>query len=257
MSNQKVYQFRPRWASSANHPIPQSDLLREVPDLPVISGTLLSMELVICQRSVDLAQVSQLVLSDLGATLQILRRAGREAAMGRDCLERVEDCISWLGLEGCLEAMAECPITRSTRFATILSAWDRAREIAVISRFVAEKLALNVASEDAYLVGLAHGIGNLPEILKWDWMSQSGGNNDLAGLRIAEAWRLPHCIVDYFLDRLAGKTQTPWTMIVDCALELLESRLSASLRDEFIPLSLAPSGRYQLAASRPPAYAGS
>ena len=36
------------------------------------------MELAIRQRSADLAQVSQLVLSDLGATLQILRHAGRE-----------------------------------------------------------------------------------------------------------------------------------------------------------------------------------
>jgi hypothetical protein len=244
-------------ASSAKRPALQFDLLRELPEVPVISGTLLSMELVTCQHCVDLAQVSQLVLSDLGATLQILRRAGREAETGHDCLERVEDCISWLGLEGCLEAMFEFPITRSTHFATILTAWDRAREIAVVSKFVAEKFALNVASEDAYLVGLANGIGKLPGILEWDWMSESSGNSDLTGLRMAEAWHLPHCIVDYFLDRLAGKTQTQWTMMVDCALELLEGRPFASIRDEFISLSFAPPQKRQSAASRPPAYAGS
>jgi hypothetical protein len=207
------------------------------------------MELVICQRSADLAQVSQLVLSDLGATLQILRQASRENAMGAGCLERVEDCISGLGLEGCIEAMSMCPITRSSRFAPVYSAWNRAREIAMISRFVAEKLALDIASEDAYLVGLAHGIGNLPEILEWDWIGQIGGNSDLAGLRIAEAWCLPHCIVDYFLDRVAGKTQTQWTMIVDRALELLESRPYVSIRDEFISHPFAPSERYQPVAS--------
>jgi hypothetical protein len=198
------------------------------------------MELIICQRSVDLAQVSQLVLSDLGATLQILRQAGLENAMGGSCLERVEDCISGLGLDRCFEAMAKCLITRSTHSASVYSAWDRAREIAVTSRSVAETLALNVASEDAYLVGLAHGIGNLPEILEWDWISQIGDNSDLAGLRISEAWYLPHCIVEYFLDRVAGKKQTQWTTIVDHALEQLESRPSALLRDEFIAHPLRP-----------------
>jgi hypothetical protein len=196
------------------------------------------MELIVCGRSVDLAQVSQLVLSDLGATLQILRQAGHENAMGGGRLGRVEDCISGLGLDRCFEAMAKGLIKRSTHSASVYSAWDRARKIAVTSRFVAEKLALNVAPEDAYLVGLAHGIGNLPEILEWDWIGQFGGNSDLAGLRIAEAWRLPQCIVEYFLDRMAGKTQTQWTTIVDHALELYESRPSALPRDEFIELPL-------------------
>ena len=192
------------------------------------------MELIICGSSVNLAQVSQLVLSDLGATLQILREAGHEIAMGGGRHERVEDCISGLGLDRCFEAMARCLITRSTHSASVYSAWDRAREIAATSRFVAEMLGLNIASEDAYLVGLTHGIGNLPEILQWDWRRKFGGDSDLAGLRIAEAWYLPQCIVEYFLDRMAGETQTQWTAIVDHALELLESRPAASLRGKFI-----------------------
>jgi hypothetical protein len=210
------------------------------------------MELVICQRSVDLEQVSQLILSDLGATLQILRQAGRENSMD-GYLERVEDCIAELGLEGCLEAMAKCPIARGPLFTSVYSAWERARETAFIARFVAEKLALNVSAEDAYLVGLAHGIGNLPKILEWGLISQIGDDSDLAGLRIVEAWHLPHCIAEYFLGRMAGKSQTQWTMIVDCALELLEGRPSAWLRDESISLPFTPSERYPHAASQRPA----
>jgi HDOD domain len=194
------------------------------------------MELIICERSVDLAQVSQLVLSDLGATLQILRQAGHESSRGGGRHERVEDCISGLGLDRCFEAMAQRLITRSTHSASVYSGWERAREVAVTSRFVAEKRALNVASDDAYLVGLTHGIGYLPEIMDWDWISQFRGNSDLAGLRIAEAWCLPRCIVEYFLDRVTGKTQTQWTTIVDHALDLLESRPSVLDRDEFIEL---------------------
>jgi hypothetical protein len=192
------------------------------------------MELIICGSSVDLAQVSQLVLSDLGATLQILREAGPENAWGGRRLGRVEDCISGLGLDRCFEAMARCLITRSTHSAYVYSAWDRAREIAVTSRFVAEKLALDVSPDDAYLVGLAHGIGNLPGILEWNGMKQFGGDSDLAGLRMAEAWYLPQCIVEYFLDRMTGETQRQWTTIVDHALELSESRPFALLCPQFI-----------------------
>jgi hypothetical protein len=209
------------------------------------------MELIIRQRTVDLAQVSQLILSDLGATLQILRQAGRENSTD-GYLQRVEDCIAELGLEGCLEAMAKCPIAKGPRLHSVCSAWERAREIAFIARFVAEKLALNVAAEDAYLVGLAHGIGNLPKILEWDCISQIGDDSDLAGLRFAEAWHLPHCIAGYFLGRMAGKSQTQWTKIVDGALELLEGRPSASLRDKSILLSFNPSEKFPRAASPRP-----
>lgn len=256
MLNQKVYQFSPRRALSANCRISHSDQTHELPDVPVLAATLVSMELTIRQRPVDLAQVSQLVLFDLGATLQILRRAGREKTVdGR--LERIEDCIVEIGMGACLEALAQCPIAKGPRFASVHSAWQRARETAFIARFVAEKLALDVAQEDAYLVGLAHGIGDLPKFLEWDCGRQIGSDSDLTGLRIAEAWRLPHCIAEYFLDRMAGKSQTQWTKIVDCALELLESRPSTSLSDNSIHLLFNPSKRYPHAAAQRPALAGS
>jgi hypothetical protein len=146
--------------------------------------------------------------------------------------------------------MEKRPIAIGPRFASVYSAWNRAREVAFVSRIVAEKLALNVAAEDAYLVGFAHGLGKLPEILEWDWISQIGHDSDLAGLRIAEAWHLPHCIAEYFSDRIAGKSQTQWTIIVDFALELLEGRPSASRRDEFVSLPFVPPQRYRQVASQ-------
>ena len=251
VSNQKVYQFSPRRASSADRRMRHNNPIHELPDVPVLSGTLLSMELAIGQRSVDLAQVSQLVLSDLGATLQILRHAGRENSIDSH-LQRVEDCIVELGVDGCLDVIAKCPIAKGPGFNSVYSAWERARETAFVARFVAEKLALNVTAEDAYLVGLAHGIGSLPKILEWDCTSQIGDDSDLAGLRIAEAWHLPHCISEYFLVRMAGKSKTEWTKIVDCALDLFEGRPSASLRDKSILIPFNPSEKYPRATSLRP-----
>ena len=194
-------------------------------------------KLTIRQRPVDLAQVSQLVLFDLGATLQILRRAGREKTVdGR--LKRIEDCIVEIGMGACLEALAQCPIARrSPALLLFISAWQRARETAFIARFVAESSPWTSLKRmpiwSAWPMALATCLNFWSGIAA----GKFGSDSDLTGLRIAEAWRLPHCIAEYFLDRMAGKSQTQWTKIVDCALELLESRPSTSLSDNSIASS--------------------
>ena len=48
------------------------------PAIPIMQETLLLLDLAAQESSVDLREMSQLVLDDLGATLQILRLAGRE-----------------------------------------------------------------------------------------------------------------------------------------------------------------------------------
>ena len=49
-----------------------------LPAVPVMPETLLLLDLVAQEPTVDLRGMSQLVLDDMGATLQILRLAGRE-----------------------------------------------------------------------------------------------------------------------------------------------------------------------------------
>jgi hypothetical protein len=54
------------------------------PAIPIMQETLLLLDLVVQEPSVDLREMSKLVLDDLGATLQILRLAGSEYSNSKD-----------------------------------------------------------------------------------------------------------------------------------------------------------------------------
>src|SRR5579863_10363671 len=111
------------------------DLVRGLPDVPVLSETLLLMELKIRERVVDLREVSNLVLSDLGATVQVMRMAASED-YSADCrITRIEDCISGLGLQACLEAMSRRPLKRTSPEIEVVEAWLHARNTAENVRF--------------------------------------------------------------------------------------------------------------------------
>ena len=90
----------------------QVEFVQDFPDIPVLTKTLLFLDLLVQEPCIDLREMSQLVLSDLGATLQILRLAGREFGNADDRPVRMEDCISDLGLEACLKAVSRKPCPR-------------------------------------------------------------------------------------------------------------------------------------------------
>jgi hypothetical protein len=100
-----------RRADSGYNPIAefqpwQFDFSDDLPAIPVLPETLLLLDLEAQERSVDLKRVAELVLSDLGATLQILRLAGREHACAEFRPSRIEDCIVDLGVDVCLQALS-------------------------------------------------------------------------------------------------------------------------------------------------------
>ena len=110
--NEKVFEIeaaRNTLHFQLHEPNLNRELDRELPDAPVMSDTLLMLELAVRERVVDLSEVTQLVLGDLGAAIQIMRLAGREGLSGR-----MENCISGLGVQACLDAVARRPIKRGT-----------------------------------------------------------------------------------------------------------------------------------------------
>ena len=110
MLEKRVFEFGIARNAASPRSLVQLDLVRDFPDAPVLSETLLLMELKIRDRAVDLREISQLVLSDVGAVLQIMRLAGREDGSAENRPTRIEDCISGLGLQVCLEAMSRQPV---------------------------------------------------------------------------------------------------------------------------------------------------
>ncbi len=178
--------------------------------------TLLLVELETQGFSVDLRALSKLILSDLGATLQVLRLAGRECGEDEGRPVRLEDCIAAVGVQPCIEAMSEHPMARDLCTQRVTELWSHCREIAEHSRRLAEQ-TVNVDSDQAYLVGLCHSIGSLPGVLGMGGEVYEEFGSVRTGLELAKEWSLPGCIFDYFsdLERCGGRSA--WPGIVQAA----------------------------------------
>lgn len=214
MRNEKVFEIGFALDGFSGGQLSQFNFVRDLPDVPVMSETLLLMELMVRARSVDLSEVSQLVLGDLGAALQVLRLAGREEACSEGLPRRIEDCISGLGLYACLEAMSRRTIKRSSRSPEMMEIWAHARTVAENCRSLAEETSFSMNLEDAYLVGLFHAIGSLPAVLGWDRTVRLSGNPEVLGQRMAQAWALPRCVAEYFAPVRSISGTNRWREIV-------------------------------------------
>jgi hypothetical protein len=190
---------------------------QELPDVPVMPETLLSMELMLRERTVDLGDLSQLVLGDLGAAIQIMRLAGSDESLADSRPARIEDCISGLGLDACLEAASKQTLRRSARHPGMNALWAHARKIAEICRTLAEENPLSASPDEAYLVGLFHAIGSLPAVLGWDCAIDLPEDPELAGLRLAQSWALPHCVIDYFSELRPLSNGNRWRRLIEQA----------------------------------------
>lgn len=207
-----------------------------LPPIPVFPETLLLLELEAQQPCADLRRLSQVVLSDLGATLQILRLAGREYGNTEDRLTRIEDCISDLGLRSCLTAVAVQVTAHDARHHEIAEMWAHSREIAHHSRQIAEDIP-EVNPEHAYMVGLLHAIGLLPAILGWDDGEADAFDTVQSGITMAMQWSLPPFVVDALRETRGSNEENQWTEILNLAHQrAIGSSIDCSYQQEVRPL---------------------
>lgn len=207
--------------------------LVNLPDVPVMPETLLLLDLGAQEKPVDLGEMTRVVLSDSGATLQILRLAGRERAFGEERPTRIEDCISALGVQACVETVSRRTLSRAKDNPAIMETWLHAKQTAESCKQIAEKMTGSISPNEAYLTGLLHELGSLPAILDWEPMLAETTDPDLAGLKLAENWFLPECVVDYFSELRNLRTGSRWTGIVQRAHEMSElSSEGRSIDDE-------------------------
>lgn len=204
-------------SSSVAVPQPwEIEFAHDLPDVPVLPETLLRLELEVQEPCVDLRAMSQLVLNDLGATVQILRLSGLEHGNLENRPTRIEDCISDLGLAACLEAVAAQTIAHDHRYDAISETWAHSREIAQYAKLLAEEMP-DVNPDEAYLVGLLHCIGSLPPLLGWFGNDSDAIDGAIAGFQIARQWALPPAAVEYFSESQSGEHATHWPEIVSKA----------------------------------------
>jgi HD-like signal output (HDOD) protein len=188
-------------------------LLLIMPDIPVLLETILRLDLLVHEPCVDLRALSDVVLSDLGATLQLLHLAGREYRQSEGRPTRIEDCIADLGVPACMGVLSVQTVIRARRHRAIGAIWSHSREIAQYSRLIAEDMP-KVNPDEAYLIGLLHGVGLLPEALGWNEKEDGAANTALAGFQLATQWALPSFVLQYFSEVHLGERETDWSEIL-------------------------------------------
>jgi hypothetical protein len=214
----------------------EAELVEDLPAVPILPETLLRLDLEVQESSVDLRALTQVVLNDLGATVQVFRLAGREYGNGGGRPTRIEDCISWLGVSACLEAVSAETIAHDYRYNAVSATWAHSREIARCAKLVAEQTP-DANPDEAYLVGLFHSIALLPPVLGWH--GSQGKTIDLAhaGFQIAKQWALPRFAIEYFNDTCKDQSASPWAEIVSKAHRIAnKSSIPCPLEQRFRPL---------------------
>jgi hypothetical protein len=224
--NTEVFEIRSGRSIASEAEWAHIDCRDGLPEIPVRMETQLLLELKAQERCVDLGEVSQLVLRDMGAALRIFHRAAEESPSAEDRPSRIEDCISSLGLQSCLEALSSKRAGRGCCSIDFLETWQHAKEVAESCRQLVSQQATTASPEEAYLVGLFHQLYCLPSILGWGMLASTSEAAALHGLRLAEDWSLPRCVHDYFCEIYDPAQEQRWSKIVERAHEM-KSGLSA------------------------------
>ena len=139
---------------------------RLLDEVPVMSATLLGLEIILHEPVLDLSAASELVLSDVGATIQVLRLVEREFDSDGERPSRMSDCLASLDADDWFGAISRLTFPCDREHAEVTALWRHCRLVALHTRLVSEWLDC-VSPEDAYLVGLLHGIGAIPAVRDW------------------------------------------------------------------------------------------
>ena len=185
-------------------------------DVPVMSATVLGLEMLLQEPCIDLRIASELILSDVGATIQILRLIGREYDLAAERPSRMGDCISNLDVDAWFSAISARTFPCDRQHAATTAVWRHCRLVAQYAQLVAESLD-TVSPEDAYLVGLLHGIGEIPAALGWP---NCGRGVTDPGALVAMEGTLPLFVLAAIRSMSDSSSLSGWRFILTAAHEL-------------------------------------
>lgn len=185
-------------------------------DVPVMSATVLGLQMLLHEPFTDLRKVSALVLTDVGATIQTLRIIGGEYAFATERPCRMDDCIAGLDLADWFSALSARTFACDGEHYAVSALWKHSLLVAQYAQLVAESIE-GVSSEDAYLVGLLHEIQTIPAVL--GWQSGESGASSTSGL-FAMDGALPHFVLAAMRSVNAPSSSSPWKLILTAAHDL-------------------------------------
>jgi len=185
-------------------------------DVPVMPATVLGLEMLLYEPCIDLRKASELVLSDVGATIQTLRLIGRDYDFATELPYRMGDCIAGLDLGTWFDAMSARTLAFEGQHSAATAFWKHGRLIAQYAQLVAESLD-RISPENAYLVGLLHDVGAIPKALGWP--NGGSGASDPGALSALEG-SLPLFVLAAMRSVNDSCASSTWRFILSAAHEL-------------------------------------
>jgi hypothetical protein len=189
-------------------------------DVPVMSATVLGLEVALHEPYIDLRKASDLVLSDVGATIHTLRLVGREYEFASERPGRMGDCIASLDLGAWFSAISARTFPCDQKHAATTAFWEHCRLIAQYAQLVAESLE-GISPEDAYLFGLLHEAGSIPAVLGWP---KGGPGAADPGSLFAMEGALPLFVLAALRSVRDCCPLSAWKFILTAAHELADTR---------------------------------
>jgi hypothetical protein len=161
-----------------------------------------------------------LILSDVGATIQILGLIGKEDNIPAERPGRMSECLACLDVSTWFDAISARTFPSDSEHSSMTAIWKHCRLVAQYAQLVAESLN-SISSEDAYLVGLLHEIGTIATVLGWP--DGKPGRNDQSALLAIEG-ALPLFVLAAMRSVNDPGTLSTWRFILTAAHELAGSR---------------------------------
>ena len=201
---------------------------------PAMPNALLRLELSLSAFVIDLQDVTNIIKSDVGLTVQLLRLAARTTEQSKGKIGAISEIAIQVGVDGLGALVAQTePLPDHFRSHTGLSASERFWMHSRLTALIAEELAgqsSEVAPGEAYLAGLLCHVGDLPSVLGWAAADSGTTDSRNTGYRMAKAWELP-CALTEVIGGYGEVCRTPESRTL---LDLAEAADHWASRLEFL-----------------------
>ena len=164
---------------------------QQCPAVPVLPATRLQLDLLLAQPGLNLQAIVGVILSDVGASLQVMRALSR----GGSCIPlrggRIDDCVIHLGRKGLRSAISSTLLmTAGPGKEAVQQLWTRAKLTAELAKIMAARVP-QLSPSDAYLAGLLHEVARIPALLGWKSDEFDVYDTAAVGRAMASEWGLP------------------------------------------------------------------
>jgi HD-like signal output (HDOD) protein len=186
------------------------------PRIPTMIATRLQLELLLQDYPIDLSAVSEVILSDAGATLEILRLIGEEYFEEEGRPTRIEDCLVSLNKERWYEAVCTSIEPQNGH---VSAEWQHCRRVARCARELS-KCIDGFSPEEAYVIGLLHELGRFPHLLGWNSTGDTSGEHQALGVMLADYWHLPSYLSTAIREQQESPSISRWSEILELARQV-------------------------------------